>query len=148
MADPLSAAGLALSVVSLGLQLSGGIAAYIDALNCREKEIASVRHQNDSLQKFLQVIESSLPRFQPNHSAATAVVHEYLNSCKTELGALESLVSEFTGCDKPTTSRKDNLKAEGKKLLYPFSRPKLEQLEARISRINSALQLALQALDL
>ncbi|TGJ81341.1 hypothetical protein E0Z10_g7415 [Xylaria hypoxylon] len=148
MADPLSVAGLAISVVSLGLQVAGGITDYIDALNCRRQDIMSVKQQNDSLRKTLQVIETSLSQFPRDHQDATVAVRECLDLCKQELKALESLVVDFAAYDQPTTGRKDKIKNNGKKLLHPFSRPKLEQLEARLRNANSALQLGLQTLGL
>ncbi|KAH7141998.1 hypothetical protein EDB81DRAFT_899466 [Dactylonectria macrodidyma] len=148
MADPLSVTGLAIGVVSLGLQVSGAITTYIDALNCRDKDIASVRQQNDSLQKTLQALESLLSQFQRDHQVATTAVHECLGSCKKELNAMESLVAEVTACDQSASSRKNKFKNQGKKLLYPFSRRKVEELEIRISNANATLQLALQTLGL
>ncbi|KAH6894747.1 hypothetical protein B0T10DRAFT_536780 [Thelonectria olida] len=106
MADPLSVAGLGIGVVSLGLQVSGAIMAYIDALNCRDKDIASVKQQNSSLRKTLQIIETSLSQFH--------------------------LIADLTVCRQSTTSRENKFKNHGKKLLYPFSRPKAEKLEARL----------------
>lgn len=148
MADPLSAAGLAVGVLSLGIQVSGGVTTYIDSLSCRDKDIASIRRQNASLQKSLEVIRESLSQFHRKHHPATTAVHECLDSCKNELSALESLISDLTSCDQFATSQKDKFKSQGKKLLYPFSRPKVKELETRICNTNSALQLALQALGL
>lgn len=148
MADPLSIAGLGLAVVSLGFQVSGGIITYIDGLKCRDDDIASVRQQNDSLQKTLDFINSSLSRLQHDHQDATLVVHDYLQSCEHQLSALQSHVTNLTAYNQASTSRKINIKNQGKKLLYPFSRPKIEQLEKRICNVNATLRLALQTLGL
>jgi cysteinyl-tRNA synthetase len=141
-------AGLAVGVVSLGLQVAGGITGYIDALHFRDQDISSVRRQNDRLQKTLRVVETSISQLQCDHQDATAEVQECLNSCNNELKALESLVANFTACDQSTTGQKIKIKDKGKKLLYPFSRPKLEQLETKLRDANAALQLALQTLGL
>ena len=139
MADPLAVAGLAVGVLSLGLEVSGGIVTYIDALNCRSKDIASVEQQNDLLQKSLKVIATSLSRLRPDHAEAAAVVIGCLDSCKKELSALNTLVSDLSACDKSTTSWNERLMGKEKKLLYPFNRPKVQQLEARISNAIGAL---------
>ncbi|EJP69640.1 uncharacterized protein BBA_01605 [Beauveria bassiana ARSEF 2860] len=148
MADPLSVAGLAFAVVSLGLQVTAGITDYFDALNSRDQDIASARQQNDTLRKTLRVIESSSSRLQNDHRAETAALRECLDSCKQELQALESTVTELISCDQATTCRKDKIRNQGKRLLYPFNRPKLEQITTRLHNINSNLQLALQNLGL
>lgn len=40
MSDPLSVAGLVTGVISLGLQVAVEINKYLDALECREKDVA------------------------------------------------------------------------------------------------------------
>ena len=148
MADPLSVAGLAFAVVSLGLQVTGGITDYFDALNSRDQDIASVRQQSDTLRKTLQVVETSISRLQRDHRAATAALRECLDSCKKELQVLESIVAKLVSCDQATTCRKNKIRNQGKKLLYPFNRPKLEQIATKLHYINATLQLALQTLGL
>jgi chromosome segregation ATPase len=148
MADPLSVAGLAVGVVSLGIQVVGAITTYTDALNCHETEIAPVRRQNDALKKSLEVVEALRSRFQPEHEVAAIAVQECLESCKKELDSLERLVADLSDSDKATTSRKGKVKNKGKKLLYPFNRAKVEQLETRISSAHAILQLTLQTLGL
>ncbi|KAK2758044.1 hypothetical protein FQN54_004450 [Arachnomyces sp. PD_36] len=140
-------AGLAVGVVSLGIQVSGGITEYVDALNCRHQDLSSLIQKNDSLRKTLQIVEKSLSRLHHEHQDAGSAVRESLNSCKNELTTLKRLVDSFT-YDSSTTSRKTKIKNTGKKLLYPFNRPQLDKLEARLGYANSALQLALEALGL
>ncbi|CAG9956320.1 unnamed protein product [Clonostachys rosea f. rosea IK726] len=150
MANPLSVAGSAVAVVSLGLRVTGGITEYIDALHSRDQYIASVRQKNDTLRKTLQVVEASLSRLQlqGDHQAAAQVVRECLDTSMKELKALEDLITELTIGDPSLPRRESKLKTQGKKLMYPFSRPKLEQLGTRLGHINAALQLALQTLGL
>ncbi|KAK3897789.1 hypothetical protein C8A05DRAFT_47707 [Staphylotrichum tortipilum] len=138
MADPLSVAGLAAGLVSLGLQVCGSVIAYIDALDCREQDLASLRHQHNSVYKTLQ----------RTHQRATAAVRSCLDACHAELEDLNDLVVGFSTGTRSETSRREKLRSQGKKLLYPFSRPKLEHLETRLRNANAALQLALQALGL
>lgn len=150
MANPLSVAGSAVAVVSLGLRVTGGITEYIDALHSRDQYIAAVRQKNDTLRKTLQVVEASLSRLQlqGDHQAAAQVVRECLDTSIKELKALEDLITELTIGDPSLPRRESKLKTQGKKLMYPFSRPKLEQLGTRLGHINAALQLALQTLGL
>ena len=149
MADPLSVAGLAAGLVSLGLQVCGGLTQYLDALDSRDQDMVSVRQQTISLQNTLRAVEPSLAQLQPDHQAATATVCDCIAECKSELRALVTLVTDLSGCDHPPTAGcRDKLKSQGKKLLYPFSRPKVNQLETRLRNANGALQLALQTLGL
>ncbi|AEO69059.1 uncharacterized protein THITE_42560 [Thermothielavioides terrestris NRRL 8126] len=148
MADPLSVAGLATGVVSLGLQVYGGITSYLDALKCRKEDIASARQQVECLDKALQVVKTSLPQLQQEHQAPTAAVRGCLDSCSRELKGLQTLIAELAGPDKATSGGKEKVQAFSKKLRYPFNRPKIELLEMRLRNANSTLQLALQALGM
>ena len=76
------------------------------------------------------------------------MVREHLDLCEKDLQALESLVADLTAGDQYAPRRRDKLRNTGKKLLYPFSRPKLEQLETKLCHANATLQLALQSLGL
>ncbi|KAF5546122.1 ankyrin repeat-containing protein [Fusarium phyllophilum] len=148
MADPLSVAGLALAVVSLGLQVTGGITDYFDSLKSRDQDIASIIQQNDTLKKTLQIIESSISRFQNDHKTTTETLRQFLDSSNEELRALESMVATLITDDPGTTGRRNKARNKGKKLLYPFHRPKLEQMATKLHHINATLQLGLQRLGL
>jgi hypothetical protein len=148
MADPLSVAGLAAGLMSLGLQVCACITEYIEALDCHEQDIASVRQQNDSLRKTLRIVEASLCQLQCDHQEAAAAVHDCLDSVKQKLKALDALVAKLAGCRQPTTSRGNRIKNQGKKLLYPFSRSKLAQLDTELRNANTTLQLTLHVLVL
>lgn len=149
MADPLSLPGLVIGLVSLGVQVSGGISKYIGALDCREQDIASVREQNDALEKSLNVVNQLLSRVHPAHQESTALVRQCLEPCRNELKALDALVVDLTGGgQQPPAGWKGRLKSRGKKLLYPYDRPKLEQVESRLRKANMTLLSALQTLNL
>ncbi|KAH7144678.1 hypothetical protein DER46DRAFT_630165 [Fusarium sp. MPI-SDFR-AT-0072] len=92
MADPLSVTWLALAVVSLGLQVTGGITDYFDSLKSRDQDIASVVQRNDTLRKTLRLIESSISRFQNDHRTATETLRQFLHSSSEELKVLESML--------------------------------------------------------
>ncbi|KAF5574852.1 ankyrin repeat-containing protein [Fusarium pseudoanthophilum] len=148
MADPLSVAGLALAVASLGLQVTGGITDYFDSLKSRDQDIASIIQQNDTLRKTLQIIESSISRFQNDHGTATETLRQFLDSSIEELKALEAMVATLNIDDQGTASRRNKARNKGKQLLCPFHRPKVEQMAAKLHHINATLQLGLQSLGL
>lgn len=139
MADPLSVAGLASAILSLGIQVSGGITTYIDVLDCRDEDISSLRQRADTLQKTPRLVQTSLLQFQGDHQDATEAVHEYLDSCNKELKSLESLLVKLTAYDQPTTDRARRIKNKGKRLPFPFSRGKLDQLETKLRDSNAGL---------
>ncbi|KAK8102350.1 hypothetical protein PG984_015496 [Apiospora sp. TS-2023a] len=144
MADPLSVAGLAAGLVSLGLQLTGGITDYLDAVKCRGKELASARGHNGSLRQTIAVLEATVAKTQIPHPASFQIVDHALKPTKTELKALEDLVDDLADCDTGTWRSK--LSDKSRKLRYAFDRGKIQQLATQLSQANMTLSIALQVL--
>lgn len=138
------AVGLVASVaglVSLGLQVTGGILKYLDAFDSRQEELAYVRQQNDALRSTLLAIDSASSNFQPQRSEFAAAVAQTIVSCKKELSAVEALHVDLADGDRSTwTMRLDNKK---KKLTYAFHRSKIQQLAQRLQQANETLKLTL-----
>ncbi|KAK7972639.1 hypothetical protein PG988_006773 [Apiospora saccharicola] len=144
MADPLSVAGLAAGLVSLGLQLTGGITNYLDAVKCRGKELASARGHNESLRQTIAVLEATVAKTQIPQPASFQIVDHALKPTKTQLKALEDLVDDLAGCD--TGTWKSKLSNKSRKLWYAFDRSKIQQLATQLSQANMTLSIALQVL--
>ncbi|KAK8140033.1 ankyrin repeat-containing protein [Apiospora sp. TS-2023a] len=145
MADPLSIAGLAAGLVSLSLQVTGGITEYLDALKCRAEELSYARVQNESLRKAIAVIQSLLAKTGPQYQSTSQNVADAIKTCESELHTLERIVAGLAGCD--TGSWRSRLHERGKKLRYAFDRTKVQQLAGRLSHANEVLSLALQILE-
>lgn len=137
--------GLAASVaglVSLGIQLTGGIASFLDALENRQKELESVRRQNEALTAALTIIKTASFQNQQHNDAIT----QNTQTCEAELRAVESLLAELANCD--TSTWRKRLKSKKQKLSYVFDRKKVEQLVQRLHHANEVLQLAMTGLGL
>ncbi|KAK7750502.1 hypothetical protein SLS62_007581 [Diatrype stigma] len=148
MADPFSIAGSAAGLISLGIQIGGGIITYLNAIKCRADDIASVKRQAQNFETVLSIIQAALDRVDPSHQVPISAVAECLGSCEAEIKGLEDFVSEIAGGSSSQPTFKDKVKEKARKLAYAFDQPKLEQLESRLSRVNGILQTALQALGL
>ncbi|KAK8096053.1 hypothetical protein PG999_014075 [Apiospora kogelbergensis] len=144
MADPLSVAGLAAGLISLGLQVTGGITQYLDALKCRSEELDSARKHNDSLRSAIAIIQASVAQAQAQHHAASQIVIGSIQQCEAEIQSLEELVAELAGCDTGTWRSK--LRLNSKKLRYAFDRSKLQRLELRLSQAKDTVDTAMQTL--
>lgn len=144
MADPLSVAGLAAGVVSLGLQLTGGIANYLDAVKYRAKELSSAREHNESLRQIIAVLQSTVVKTQGSHPNSAQIVIDALKPTETQLKSLEDLVDDLAGCDTGTWRSK--LSDKGRKLRYALDRSKIQQLAAQLLQTNATLSVALQVL--
>lgn len=146
MADPLSGAGLVAGVLSLGLQAYQGISTYLDAVQCRAVDLASVRRKNEALCNILKAIEDSLPRLKSRHQLSTSALTECLKSCKATMDALEKTVIGILECGTTGPQWLRKMKKQAKKLSYALDRPKLQELETRLDQTISELHLALQSI--
>ncbi|KAK8047489.1 hypothetical protein PG996_015553 [Apiospora saccharicola] len=143
-AESVALAASIAGLVSLGLQDTNGIVAYVDALKNREEELASIKRQSDAMVAALAAIKASSSRLQTQQHDA-AVAHS-IQSCEVELQAVETLLAELANCDTSTWRRRFNSKK--KKLSYRFDRPKVQQVTQRLHHANDILQLTLTGLEL
>ncbi|KAK8009349.1 hypothetical protein PG991_011900 [Apiospora marii] len=96
MAEALGLAASVAGLLSLGLQVTGGIASYLDALENRQMELASVKQQKDALKSSLAIVQAAASRVQ-NHHAHTITAS--IQSCEAELQAIETLLADLANCD-------------------------------------------------
>ncbi|KAK6197682.1 hypothetical protein LQW54_010691 [Pestalotiopsis sp. IQ-011] len=144
MAEAFGIAGSAVGIVSLGLQLYGGITTYFDALEGREDDLASARAQLDSLRGSLVTIQSALPPLASASATATAstgsgTVPPIVRECEKELSQLDTLLQELAGSSTSSKKLKDRVKT----LRFPFRRDNLMKLEDRLHKTNAVFQTAL-----
>ncbi|KAI1125412.1 hypothetical protein F5Y10DRAFT_284276 [Nemania abortiva] len=144
MADPLSAAGLVLSAISLGLQLAGGVSDYIEAVTGRSEELGSIKQQATNMKDSLLTIQELLPRIETSSPPSATMIERHVRSCNAELNALYALLSELS-CTVPSNfGVRLKFAKQKKKLTYPFNRSHIGRLEDRLAKVNSTLQTALQ----
>lgn len=147
MADPLSVAGLAAGVVSLGLQVTGGLMSYLDAIRSREEDLALAKQYSGSIQAAINQIDSS-PSCTQASQRASASIKASVDACKTQLKALEDLVNKLSSAPSSNATLRSKLRDNSKKLVYAFHRSNIKELEDSLSRANITLQGAMQALGL
>ncbi|KAI0101008.1 hypothetical protein GGR51DRAFT_530901 [Nemania sp. FL0031] len=146
MADPLSIAGLATGVISLGLQLFEAVNDYLDAVKARSREIESSRQQAENMRKLLGTIRDLLPTLQTEYPTSAAMIQHYVKPCETEIHGLNNFLLGLRGTCPGTgqSSIRSKVEEQRKKLSYPFNRTHIKQLESRLEKVNSSLQMALQ----
>ncbi|KAK6856593.1 hypothetical protein PG995_006780 [Apiospora arundinis] len=144
--DPLSLAASVAGLVSLGIQVTGGISTYLDALKCRDEELEVIRRQNVALRSTITAIETTTSAIQTlPHNTATAAA-QGIKSCTDDLGVLEAFVAQLSGSDLSTWRLR--LKDKSRRLHYAFDRPKISQLHTRIGQSKATLQLVVAELEL
>ncbi|KAI1111640.1 hypothetical protein F5Y14DRAFT_464410 [Nemania sp. NC0429] len=148
MADPLSIAGLAAGLVSLGLQVAGGLSNYLNAVKGRSEELRSVKQQATDMKDRLLVIQDLLPQVKNNWPTSANMVENHLKSCNFELNALWTFLSELSQPSSSGSGIQHKLAEQKKTFKYPFNRSHINSLEDRLIKANNALQSALQATEL
>lgn len=140
--------GLAASfagLVSLGLQITGGIVQYIDAFESRQKELDFLRHQNEALYATLRVVNAWLGSHGQS-GEVTAAADLSMQLLQEELESVKVLYTELADRNGQNWAvRLDNKK---KRFTYAFSRSKIQELGQRLQKASNALQLTLNALGL
>lgn len=145
MSDPLSITASVAGLVSLGVQVVGGITKYLDAVHERKDDLTSAKTLVSRMQDLLQLVDKVAAKVEPTH-ATTSTFLKAAASVRPELKALQELVRNLD----PTKNASPNHEVLGKvfiqakKLSYPFHRPTMERLQSRLDRVNSMLQAALQ----
>ncbi|KAK8001061.1 hypothetical protein PG991_013283 [Apiospora marii] len=149
MADPLSVAGLAAGLVSLGLQVAGGISSYLDAIKSRSDELASVERGLNGIRIILTELESACSQSQAQQPAS-GKLNRCIEACTAELNSfddLSSITQGATGTHDPKFRQR--LREKHQQLVYPLKhRPRVERLESRIRKLHGTLQTSLQAVAL
>ncbi|KAK1719638.1 hypothetical protein BDP67DRAFT_129505 [Colletotrichum lupini] len=141
--------GLAASVaglLSLGLQIAGGIVKYVDAFEGRDEELRNVKKQNDNLAATLRAMKTVLAGLQGQSLVVTAAVDRNIRSCEEDLHAVEALCIELS--DRAGSSWTNRLENKKKKATFAFHRPKLRDLELRLQEAHGTLQLIQGSLGL
>ncbi|KAI0801610.1 hypothetical protein GGR55DRAFT_701407 [Xylaria sp. FL0064] len=147
MVDPLSIAGLVTGVISLGLQVAGGLSDYLDAVKGRTEELRSAKRQATEMKELLLTIKDLLPQVENTFPKSAIMIKRHVNSCDAELSALHALLSELSQPSSSGTGIRLKL-SEQKKLTYPFNRSHISRLEERLTKVNNTLQTALQVTGL
>lgn len=141
MADPLSITASVAGLVSLGIQLGGGIKAYLDAVLERKEDIDSAEKQVLRMQGYLQRMEDVAAKIEPTHTTAA----DFLRDCAKVEPELKSLGDFVTKLSTPALSYSHHtalakIQRHAKKLTYPFHRPTMNRLQSQLARVNTMLE--------
>ena len=145
MSDPLSITASVAGLISLGIQVVGGITRYLDAVHDRKDDLTSAKTLVGRMQDLLQLVDKVAAKVEPTHTTTSAFL-KATASVQPELKALEELVQRLDTTKHPSPSHEvlGKVYVQAKKLSYPFHRPTVERLQFRLDRVNSMLQAALQ----
>lgn len=132
-------------LISLGVQVAGGITQYLDAIHERKNDITSATTQVHRMRDLLKLVHDVAAKIEPTHAATAA----FLNACASvepELKALGEFSLKLAATKMPSQSHDvpGIISRQVEKLKYPFHRLAMDRLQSQLIRVNEMLQAALQ----
>ncbi|KAI9720839.1 MAG: hypothetical protein M1812_002678 [Candelaria pacifica] len=148
MVDPLSTAGSAAGIVSLGLQVCGGLISYCRAWRSRDKDIEEARERLTELEltlKHVAGILSVVEILDDNAPNDLRLAHHKIRSCTKNLNNLHSALIESEEISQPAgvLDRAHNIRLRS---MYLFDKEKFKDLRSSVAETNINLGIASQFL--
>ena len=139
MADPASLAGTAIGVISLGVQVLGGLYEYATAAQGRTKELTAASQQIQHIIATFRALESTIARIAalPHHDKlALTTLRQCVDDIKSHVTAVESFLREYEKPGPGANDMKGKTKDVARKLAFPLHEKKLKRLGEHISSRN------------
>ncbi len=147
MADPLSVAGSAVGIVSLGIQVCQGLVSYLRSVQGRRHEIATCLKDVQGLVSVFSSLNDVLPSLAKQRLADHAVIGQCLLDCKDDLADLQQLVLKLKGSPHPGNV-KGRMKEAGRAVLYPFREGEMASIRRCLRDLVGNLGLAISTASL
>ncbi|KAK4032449.1 hypothetical protein C8A01DRAFT_20473 [Parachaetomium inaequale] len=147
MSDPLSVAGSAVGVVSLGIHVCQSLVSYLRSIQGRRQEIAIHLREAQSLISVFSSLNDVLPRLDQQRCADSPLIRQCLLDCRGQLVDLRLLLSELRSTPNPTDI-KGKMKEAGRAVLYPFREGELTSIHRGLQSLLHNLSLAISTASL
>lgn len=147
MSDPLSVAGSAVGIVSLGITVIQGLFDYYTAFRDYETDLTHTRKRLSQLLETLKTVQQQLTsRKRPvDEQALTVQVEESIKNC---LEIIRELETEFKKFDRVASQGvAASIRAVGRRIAYPLRQSTLQKLDEDIEELFSFLHISLQLLQ-
>lgn len=159
MMDPVSISSAAAGLLSLGMQVVGGISGYVGAIQQRRDELDAAHRHVQILRRLIVTIESVSHTQEANHREATAVVRGCLTEAESQLKDLGNFIADLDDKNASQSSLAGpsgstityiikKMKLMKKTAGYPLHLDKVQNLERRLEAAIGALQSALLILNM
>lgn len=149
MGDPFSAAGTAVGIISLGVQVCQGLISYYEKWKSFDDDIAHVQEKLNGLKKTLEKLEKHVvPKFRSSNAREVEDVDHKIRSCYNGIHQLKAILI------KCQSSAPANNTVHGKayrllqKTFYPFKKATLLELNASVTSLQENLHSSLLLLIL
>lgn len=142
MGDPFSAAGTAVGITSLGIQTCQILHRYYSQYRGQDDEIDAALKQVEGLQGILDRLQQVKQRIDIN--GASSQLHMAMQACQEALGKLKNMADKCQAT-KGSDDIQARLRAARKRVLWPFRKDTLAELQTTLRGLRANLSLALQS---
>ncbi|PLN78681.1 hypothetical protein BDW42DRAFT_201995 [Aspergillus taichungensis] len=152
MTDPFSAAGGAVGVISLGLTVCQGFLAYYGPYKSFHEEINIVTTRMEALKCILKVVQNLISEINmlnvPSIAQSIQVANDTILFCQDVLLKLHGILNKCYASVPSGRLAASELKAQVKRVLYPFQRQTLMSLVENVSWLQDNLNTSLQMMQI
>ncbi|KAL4882182.1 hypothetical protein BJY04DRAFT_217504 [Aspergillus karnatakaensis] len=149
MGEPFAAAGSAVGVISLGLQVSKGLISYFHEYKGSGEEISHLSFRIIALQETLDAISAILPDAQARGTPALSdyfkIAQRRIEECENIIHELDEMLKDAKIGSPPSAS---GMKGAMTRVRYPFRRPALLEMLHKVEGLQQNLHTALLTLQL
>lgn len=148
MTDPLSVAGSAVGIISLGIQVTTSLVNFYNSYKGRESDIDHTIEKLDGLLITLQSVETTLSG-RKSHVNERSLIQSIETSIKSCDEMIQELQHECQKINKPSSDgTRAAIKLAGRQVTYPFRQSTLQKLDEDIEELRANLSTALNVLQL
>ncbi|KAK6080312.1 hypothetical protein SCUP234_05253 [Seiridium cupressi] len=147
MTDPLSVAGSAVGIISLGIQVAQSLHDYYTSIQSQYSDITHTIRKLKSLQELLDRLKGQVQdrRFRADEKDLIKKIEDSITASEESIQELHDEAEKFKRT--PVDSVRSALKKATRKAAYPIRRSTLEKLDEDVDDIVDQLKLALQLLQ-
>ncbi|KAH7165368.1 hypothetical protein EDB81DRAFT_779069 [Dactylonectria macrodidyma] len=142
MSDPLSVAGTAVGITSLGIQVCQGLISYLRSIKGKNEEISDGLRDIQNVVAIFYSLNALLPKIDQQKCTASTAIRRCLKESEDQLHDLQNLLIKL-GAPQNSTSVKGKMREVGCSIIYPFHEGKLKSLRDTLQRLLHNLNLAI-----
>ncbi|OCK74055.1 hypothetical protein K432DRAFT_311474 [Lepidopterella palustris CBS 459.81] len=147
MSDPISVAGTAVGITSLGIQVCQALVRYYVQFRSYHDDIDALVQRVEHLENILRALDTVKKKVELDNDEVSQKLQLATKACKEALGSLERTVKKFTEIKLPD-AWEDRLRLVKKRLLWPFKKDALMNTQDILDKLQANLLLALQILGI
>ncbi|EMD86130.1 hypothetical protein COCHEDRAFT_1173968, partial [Bipolaris maydis C5] len=147
MADPFSVAGTAVGIISLGLQTCQILYKYCSDFKSFPRDVEATQRQIRGLEGILQGLHEVKEQLEIDNHTPSSQLHMALKDCKETLHELMRMVEKRNPASK-SEGVQTQLRAVKERVLWPYRKEDLKEVQSSLTRFQENLALALQCAGL